>query len=720
MNKFTKIFSIALVFCAFAIGLVACNGELKSFSIKEGTLANEILKGGVLDTERVVLVLEYENGAKEEKFADDTVTYSQIDTNELGMQTLVITYAGLTYTMDIEVVEEYSSNYEVLGFSKPLFAIQHSDNKVVKVDDVSTSEDESEYSFKKNSEKYVVGSDNDFVFMPKVTALDSTNQVVDLNTCPLDITVQIKVENDFVDIAEDDLADYVDINYHTGSFDFTNLAEGKEFKIFVMPREWDDEDDAISFEFIVKKGYNIHRVQELSVLNNISSSQVSNLVAKEVLDGWDEYKSANYIEQPQNLTAVMIHGNFNITDNDVSQGLFLNDGSMVDWQSIYSINIPQNTSNTGYDFTIHGNYFQINASELSLTNVNASEGEISHSALFGFGGDNHNTTSDAKQGKISVQNLQLKGNAQKSEQGSYAGGFAMVNTSMQETNFDNVICTGFSTHITAMHNEGDYTNELKLESCKLYDSYSVAVYLWALKNATINNSVLKRAGGPLIMAVHTYPDEAGYEEAYSNVVLQNTIAESWITGNEAWFVNYNASATVGMWKALNQIFTGTGAALMGQEVLTTGKTFVDYSTKPEGLINLIGVVMADDPLQMETAVKGSITVKNAEGVITHKLDNGEQTLMGSINTIVSAIGNAAKQLPFFQSSTQSVADTMTYVTINTSQNGFAKLSTTGLIDWVSNSTLEEIEDFYSGDLLSCYLNGGGLGALVEYLDVENS
>ena len=148
--------------------------------------------------------------------------------------------------------------------------------------------------------------------------------------------------------------------------------------------------------------------------------------------------------------------------------------------------------------------------------------------------------------------------------------------------------------------------------------------------------------------------------------------------------------------------------------------FVDYSTKPEGLINLIGVVMADDPLQMETAVKGSITVKNAEGVITHKLDNGEQTLMGSINTIVSAIGNEAKQLPFFQSSTQSVANTMTYVTINTSQNGFAKLSTTGLIDWASNSTPEEIEDFYSGDLLSCYLNGGGLGALVEYLDVENS
>ena len=706
MNKTAKAFSFVLIACIMLVGFVACGSEISKIYLKAGSMDTTIVVGTQLDTSNAVIVVEYEDGSKSEIKAkeDSEVKFSQVDTSEIGIQELTITYKEKTYKVDIKIVNEGEEKYTILGVEKPLFITNHEANKAEKKDNPNTEEDETEYSFLVNDSAYKVGDDNPFVLYPNITAENSEGEDVTLTSgIAIDVKVSMKnKEGIFEDVTNN--STYIeDIDYDKSSVDFTSEAIGKTFKMEVFPLSWAYPEDAVTLEFEVVDGWNGYNVYDLSRLNNIPDEY--NPATAAIKQGWIDYKEEHNIVNGK-INGFILHNNITITDADLPEALFMQDGSLKNRISIYALH-----TNEGETFSFYGNYFNIDASQITKTVVSGTEGETSHSALLGFGGDNHNSSS-VKQGNTYIENISFRGNSKKSEDADMAGGMFLTNQSQQNLTINNIISTAFQTQIVATHNKENYNNTIHINKSKMYDCYSTMLYLWAVKNTYINDCILKRAGGPLIMSVHVNPEHAGNEEHYSNVTVQNSVVENWVEGKEAWFGNYEGTtALVGRIKAMSALFEGTSDALMGADLITKGKTFVDKTKGvADGLVNFMGIVMADDPLQTVAPVNGTIVFKNAEGEVVNTLNCAEETLRAN----VSVTGTL---LPYFQSSTQSNADGIKqYVTVLPTNDGLGKLTEKGIVEFAQNSTKEEKESFFSGDYLNLYANGAGLGVMIQYLD----
>lgn len=98
---------------------------------------------------------------------------------------------------------------------------------------------------------------------------------------------------------------------------------------------------------------------------------------------------------------------------------------------------------------------------------------------------------------------------------------------------------------------------------KGYDCYNTLIYSYGVSNFTIKGGEYLRAGGPVMIVDHVGGSKVdGSGGVPSNITVIGAKMESFVTGNEPWFVSYGASALVAQIKELDSAFTPFGTTFM--------------------------------------------------------------------------------------------------------------------------------------------------------------
>jgi hypothetical protein len=621
-----------MMFCSTA--LAGCGkGNLVSVGLQEHTVDKVVLLNEDLDLAGLKLNLTYENGKTEEITGDtEGVTVTGFDKRKVGSQTITITYKSFSVKVDVYVTADENETFEIKGFEKPTFYTNYEGHR-------DATGDTAHFVV---GDTYKVGDDNEFVFVPEITAIKEIE-----GELPIDIVldkyistvkVELKEGNTYTELT-DDLEDYVVVDNANSSFEFVDdVATGETFRITVQPYVESDV-DPITFTVEVVDGWNAYTAMDLSRIDNCVNTA----------DAWATLKNGGYNED---IKGIVLHDNMKLTTSVLPSNYFQQlpveggeagetETAMVGWKSMYTREIP-----TDEEFVIYGNYFSIDASELPLSPVREQDA-YGHSAIFSFGGDNDggsNTAyaTTALQGDARIVNLKLIGNAQRTEDVKYAGGLTCINTTAETLTIENSIIRKFTNHVTCTemtNTTEDDDNTVVFVKTKLIDAYSLLSYV-ARTNEVYIDSLLKGSGGPALMGSHWNPE--GKVEAHADITLQNTEVDAHVVGDEAWFVANGAADMAAQIKALDQIFTTISSQLKTFGMVGSTKSIMN--PEKENKINFLSVLMVEgDPLSNPYPIKGTFTVKDAEGNVLSSQD------MTDVLGIVAKNGGAYKANFFFKS-----------------------------------------------------------------------
>lgn len=524
----------------------------------------------------------------------ELVTFN-IDLNTSGYQNFTASYKGIT-SNTLENTPVYSTIYDsyyITEFSAPEFVSKYEANK---------ARTAAQQPFKVTDEGYVIGHLNAFKFMPIISGCASLEDISNITSIPKYksfVTIQEYVSGSWSDPITENLNTIVTIDDENSTLWFTEGAINRTFKITVQPYFDRSVDNTVSFEFTVQNGYNIYNVKELSLIDNVNTTSV--IEDNDTPNGvWSEFKNSNNLNFTVN-GGVYLHCDLTLTKEDVASGYFFTstqqipndgdwstpthwegsvfEGSLIDETYIYKRAVA-----AGEKFNINGNYFSINASAFPLI-----------SCFKNWGSDSNNFTHGAMLwteglGEVNISNLELFGNANKSEREKSGGGLTFVKVSRDsKTTIDNVQAKAFFISFFA-HESSDDLTTMNINNSIATDNFSNIIFSHGKTSINIKNSTLKNSGGPLFIVSHDDPDEAS--DANNEGLLYGTISldkdciiENFVTGQEAWFVINNATGIVNAVKQLNAAFTGTGKAIYRT---TT------YNGEPLEELNLIGLVMNED------------------------------------------------------------------------------------------------------------------------------
>lgn len=190
--------------------------------------------------------------------------------------------------------------------------------------------------------------------------------------------------------------------------------------------------------------------------------------------------------------------------------------------------------------------------------------------------------------KYNFKNLSMSGNNAKDDVApdekakGIPAGMMMVNCYSNGLTFDNIVSEKFYTNVI-VDGYGDITRVDILNS-KFYDSYSNMCYMRRSK-VFIENSELIGAGGPLFIlcdGARNIAENRGDDNGPNMTVDKKSVLQSYATGNESWYVNFDAQALIGQ----------LSGALEKQVLNKLGKTIL---TKQNGLdyVNVIAAMICD-------------------------------------------------------------------------------------------------------------------------------
>ncbi|MDD3397225.1 MAG: bacterial Ig-like domain-containing protein [Clostridia bacterium] len=695
MKKFiSMIIAITLMF-GLGIGLAGCDAEVSitAISIKSGTLATEYYVDDNFSVEDAVIVVTYSDNTTEEITSDDVdfeTIFETISTETAGTKVLQFTYGGKTATLTIKVYSSLTDEYEINGFEQPAFVTNYKYYKSVKPNNKETE-------FYNRTVEYKVGDDNPFIFLPIITAVDEEENLITPSAYVSNVIVELKNNEtgEFEVLTGEDLTDMVRVSTTESSFDFTETAIGETFRITVRPEFVEASElpnGALSFSFTVVDGWNAYDVADLSRINNNATTELD----------WASYKNANSIGSEQ-INALILHNDITITASDLPASYIWQEnevsgsadydislGSLKDWKAIYTRMVG-----AGDDiFTLSGNYFTIDASAIPLivrdgTTPLASneynEGLIANSLLFGFTGDKDGTTTDVANGKCVMENLNIIGNSNRSEDIKNLGGLTMVNTTSSDFVADNVISKSFFTNYTTQRAGADgKDSKTTLNDCKTYDSFSCMLYLFGCETNDVTNSEFKRAGGPITLVCTV---ETGSYKNYGNINFTDCNIENFVTGTEAWFSINNASSLVTDIATMNQLIAGYSG---GTKSIMNSESKLNFIT---------AMIDGDNTLTFEDPLQGATTIDNGEEINDTALD------MGALNSNPYLADLITAGAPILQSSA----------------GGLGYINDAPSIQTILNEP-DNNNGLYQGDYMYLYLKAGSqyIGACVEYFDIVAS
>ena len=558
-------------------------------------ISSVVAQGSTISYNTLVLSGTYEDAeTKTLNYTNvkDFLTFTGVNTANVGEQTLTITLTNdsdeLTTTCNITVATD---NGEIGSFDEPEFISKHL--KTLQKNTHITTFDGGNPGFEhvygeEDYTNYYVGSQNAWKLMPKVQTYDNPDE--DLQTVHTDVKVYLVNADDTETLLEgSQLAQYVaidNLNYQT--YDFTENANNKTFRIEVRPYGYatmpDDVYTVVTITVTVIDGYNVYNTADLRMLDNTYASKWA---------AWDE---EHEITQVVDTHGLVLQSDINITKADVpaihfwtaeeaankgynEYGLV---GSLKDHAEGELGFFYQHTLTDGSTYRFEGNYYQISAEDVPLIERenddnyiyrNGADGKkeyiTSHSNIFGFyGPDKASSLTSTEPSEFIVNNLQLKGNCQKSDEAQYSGGIIAFKSTYVKTTLNNVLSQRF--YIPLFGNQGgatrpehgfstEYVNKcvLTLNSVNAFDSYNTIIYSWGGR-VVINNSHLLSAGGPVMICDHVWSedkDETVLSGVTTDVMASNSALESWVAGTEGWFVTYKATTEFAKIKAMLKLMS---------------------------------------------------------------------------------------------------------------------------------------------------------------------
>ena len=325
------------------------------------------------------------------------------------------------------------------------------------------------------------------------------------------------------------------------------------------------------------------------------------------------------------VNGIFIHGNIAVTPADLPSAFFISEdeaahagvgsnyedykhliGTPRDFTFLYSHYMEE-----GKPFIFNGNLFKLDFTAIPFGLSNKDKGltgtgfyysknqpqyAAGHTSIFNFigRGDNSVTT------PASLKNVELVGNFVNID--SIQGDDADMKASGSLIGFKSICASATTTNclmrsclvgMYAEYNHGE--NGMALDHCKVYDCYNSGLFTWHGENNTLTHSELKRFGGPAIFVVSGCNDADGMgvgnlDAAASFVIDDESIVESYVVGDEVWFILNGAVGTSGLFKGPD----GVNAKLEKYGVTFIKKFTVNDENGNEKIIekiNMMGLFM---------------------------------------------------------------------------------------------------------------------------------
>ena len=541
-------------------------------------------------------------------------------TNDLN----AITGASQTQIVRLSFTDEYNNTAKVefsveVGealpgvdvYSVPTALTNFKDRLANATNDETATNFESNY-YVKEGKDYLVGDDNVYTFLPVLSQVNfesGTTQTI--SSFYADTTIWMMVENEYVQLSKTKEGNtftysyngtpYVTENYGKNTYDFNDAAINNKFKMSVLPDaekfnyETGDIDAAV-IEFKVVDGYNVTKPQELCLLEQTSTAQDED----ERRTDWDAIKASLGLTGIR-PNAIILHKDLQITTESIPNSLYY---TLPESYPIYYKYTENNVTyvvkpeevpvsmggpltrnflynqidgnfaifeyflQAGETFTIHGNYFDLDASKMPYVasfepNVSVKEPTPGADYNLYYGGDFSNTslldivgvegTTSENDERFYFSNFAVKGNAMNKQlltdvtTGSkvtctdnpvYPGGLIFLKMGDLMGNLDNV--RSIHTFISYFPDNNAIVN---LNNCKAYDCSQNAMFIWGNTTANVTNSNMKRAGGPLVIMNCIKENDGSFRTPVLNIDAAS-VMESYVTGQEQWFVTVNATAQV--------------------------------------------------------------------------------------------------------------------------------------------------------------------------------
>ncbi len=541
------------------------------------------------------------------------LTQLELDTiaNESGEREVKLTYTYNSKAVSDEfIIDVLVSGNGVDGFEKPSSLTNFNST----LENGRLNDDESDAGFEgalyvSENEDYLVGDENNYKFLPKLTQIDifnqtktvlksfttsttlkwineeNSNQVVTLVQKPFDS--QTRVYSSEINGIERIFAyEY----YKTNEFKFEDFAVGKKIIISVLPSENDfvyDLNDVNAVEWTVRivKGFNIHDVRELCVLEQNSTRH-----------DWDSIKAELGLTNCR-PSAIILHDDMKVTKDSLpsSMTFTLDDNYQIFYQHddynnknpftpeqakdiigvelsrtfIYNeLNNSQEYGIFRYDmndnesFAIHGNFYSIDLSSLPLVCAFEPTGYAGDLAYYGeymsklsfldIRGVGDATESESEDETFTFENFQVKGNTAPlqvkvdssttmktgEDEPVFGGGIIFVKTNRCHANITNINAHAcFISFYSRDYTVVNYTN------VKAYDSFLNGLFVNGESTNNLVDCHMKRAGGPLMLLVQTVTGDESTPLIPRVTADDASTFECFVTGGELWFTRNQADVT---------------------------------------------------------------------------------------------------------------------------------------------------------------------------------
>ncbi len=658
-----------------------------------------------IDYSKIFINVIYNDANVNKKVAlnDSEITILEdIDTFELGTQTLKVEYQGKQATTKVVVAK--TNAIKPLRFALPQSYIDYQEASKVK-EEGSISENE----FVIKGRAYEVGNVNRFKFVP-VTQYIAANQTLVEVENPI-TTYELQVKGDNNEYTTVDSSIYID-SVVNNMYKFKDSAVDKEFKLNIKLDEevydlsrWNNVSPVISVEFIVKNAYNAYDVYGLSVVDNLNVNNWAKIKDQKLI--YDDKKLSEYTD----VTLVILHNDIAIDADKLPSNYFwsenmtgyetalsrakeadklgnygfagklkgsLRDGDGgdayahcknysdserfnkykengvdVDYNENWGcVNMQKGIFNTD-QCSISGNYMTISTKDSATRKLHTiicndyvdgdplkMSNPITHWSMFKF----YKTSRYGDEPlNINVENLFMQGNMPKINAEGIPAGLMAINTLIDELTLDNVITSQFYTHIVADGTESIAQSKLNFKNSRMFDAYSNMIYLWR-SDVTVTNSIMKNAGGPLFILcdAERKPTETNIAEPQIKIDEASEL-ESFAAGTEAWYKIFNATALFAHFKNWN-----------GYLKDISGKSYVQMKNGAEQ-INLIAVIIPTPETIMSSRsndnlikIKGKVTRGDEEFNISDTVVEIIKTLGANGSTAFVSGG----QYAFMPSETQ--------------------------------------------------------------------
>lgn len=704
-----RILLLTVLVLILSLAFVSCKQKaISQLEIIEG-LEHTYTVGDTPDFSNVKVKVVYNDGTSIEVGKDDAkLVIGELDTATVGTKDLTITYDGFSTTVKVTVKaasSEGGSENPDGGNENPDGGNENPDggNDKPEMTVYSVSYDDNLTSFladqgnKTNfrgdtNHNYVVGSINPFRFSLKITGLDADRKPLVTSTYKSISNVYL-VEGDVETLLEGDaLAQYVAIDESAGnnSFDFTDAAVGKTFRLETRPAEGIDEEEAadytLSLVVDVVDGYNIYEAWELNIITNDANDVIGGQKDVKQLDAATNFLKNNGLVRPENLKGVVLHKNFNVKVSDLPAEYFYTlpedvpytytdkEGKTQEavWAAgtkfFYDIIGVYNVEYTeaAPEFSIHGNYFTIYTYELPCVAPKGhgyNDNDLAGAELFRFdtNPDLLNQEFDHTKYVTNISRLYLRDDDGSDDDNSksmrHKLGLLGFKTLKSVTNMDQV---NVYSYFISIHANRD-CQTVNINDCDFYNAWNNHILTWSDNtidgdssttihpnhtHITVNvtgDSRIAKCGGPVVInMLHSADKHAQSQSAVDINFAEGTVVYSYVTGQEAWFTSYGATSIAMQIKQLNNL-----VALKGGSFLTTLPGSGDVTFFNAIMVNMAYVQDASNVFS-NNDLDGQFSIGGKE-----LLDMNDSQATGNFgNPYVSAIAghSALGKAPIFQSS----------------------------------------------------------------------